>query len=106
MFSPFFPLQSSSKSLFMLFIIHINNFHLLLWVRNNFIILNIDNFRLLVSSLFMKKFKSVDAIHYYKNLIIMRLKNEIISAHGLTKARKHNLSNFQFPAAKKTTLRK
>ena len=54
----------------------------------------------------MKKFKSVDAIHYYKNLIIMRLKNEIISAHGLTKARKHNLSNFQFPAAKKTTLRK
>ena len=30
----------------------------------------------------------------------------MISAHGLTKARKHNLSNFQFPAAKKTTLRK
>ena len=48
----------------MLFIIHINNFPLSLWVQNNFIIRNIDNFRLLVSSLFMKNFKSVDAIHW------------------------------------------
>ena len=47
----------------MLFIIHINNFRLLLWVQNNFIIPNIDNLRLLVSSLFVKNFKSVEAVH-------------------------------------------
>lgn len=51
MFAPFFPLQSSLNSAFHLFIIHINNFRLLLWVQINFIIHNIDNLRLLVSSL-------------------------------------------------------
>ena len=51
MFPPFFPLQSSLNSTFHLFIIHINNFRLLLWVQINFIIHNIDNLRLLVSSL-------------------------------------------------------
>ena len=47
----------------MLFIIRINNFGLLLWVQNNFIIPNIDNLQLLVSSLFVKNFKSVEAVH-------------------------------------------
>ena len=51
MFAPFFPLQSSLNSAFHLFIIHINNFRLLLWVQINFIIHNIDNLRLVVSSL-------------------------------------------------------
>ena len=51
MFPPFFPLQSSLNSAFHLFIIHINNFRLLLWIQINFIIHNIDNLRLLVSSL-------------------------------------------------------